>query len=187
VRLRQHDGYRLTPNRQVGALADSLRAERDGDVDLARKQRLWHLRVPHLFCTQLDVRVVGPKRLPELRQDFETRAPAEGHRQPAELSRRGALRVGFGVLELGQRPSRPIEKGLAGVRELHLARGAQKQVGPKLLLELADGDAERWLRHVQSLGGAAEVELLCDRDEVAQMAKLEHRKIDRTRGHSQSV
>ena len=72
-----HNTGWLAPNRQVGALADSLRAERDGDVDLARKQRLWHLRVPHLFRTQLDVRVVGPKRLPELRQDFQARAPAE--------------------------------------------------------------------------------------------------------------
>jgi hypothetical protein len=36
-----------------------------------------------------------------------------------------------------------------------------------LLLELTDRDAERWLRHVQALGGAAEVELLSHDDEVA--------------------
>jgi hypothetical protein len=45
-------------------------------------------------------------------------------------------------------------------------------VAPELVLERADLLAERWLRDVQPLGGAAEMQLLRDRDEVAKLAKF---------------
>jgi hypothetical protein len=52
---------------------------------------------------------------------------------------------------------------------------AHEQIRTELLLELADGDAERRLCHVQSRGRATEVELLRDGDEIVQVTQLEHR------------
>jgi hypothetical protein len=43
------------------------------------------------------------------------------------------------------------------------------------ILELADRLTERRLRHVQPLGGAMEVQLLGDGDELAQQPRLDHR------------
>ena len=42
-----------------------------------------------------------------------------------------------------------------------------------ILLKFANLLRERWLRHVQPFGGAAEMQLLSDRNEVTKMAKLE--------------
>jgi enamine deaminase RidA (YjgF/YER057c/UK114 family) len=63
---------------------------------------------------------------------------------------------------------------VSGVRQLHLATRANEEVGAELGLELPDRDAQRRLCHVQADGRAAEVELLRDRHEVPQMAKLGH-------------
>ena len=65
-----------------------------------------------------------------------------------------------------------IEEPLAGRGQLDLALVAQQQRRADLLLELADLLAQRRLRHVQALGRAAEVQLLGDDDEVAQVAEL---------------
>jgi hypothetical protein len=123
--------------------------------------------------------VAGAERLPDLREGLEALAPAEAHAQPSELAGRGAPCVRFGAHELGQRPARAVEERLTGVREPDLPSRARQQIRSELLLQLADRDAERRLRHVQALGGAAEVELLRDRDEIAQVAKLDHLDRDR--------
>jgi predicted ester cyclase len=59
-----------------------------------------------------------------------------------------------------------------------VAAVAREQVGAERLLELVDLVAQRRLGDVQARGGAAEVELLRDGEEVAQQARLE---IDRAR------
>ena len=122
----------------------------------------------------------GPEGLAERGKRLEAGAPAERDPEPPELTGGGAAGVGLGPLELGQRAARAVEERTTGVGQAHLPRGADEQLGTQLLLELADGDAQRRLGHVQTLGGAAEVELLGHRDEVAQVAKLEHRAADRS-------
>ena len=52
-------------------------------------------------------------------------------------------------------------------------RRAPQQLATKQLLEAADLPAERRLRDVEPIGGAAEVELLGDRDERPQMTELD--------------
>ncbi len=76
-----------------------------------------------------------------------------------------------------------------GRGQLDLALVAQQQRRADLLLELADLLAQRRLGHVQALRGTAEVQLLGDGDEVAQVAELHddrhdggHRRVPRTRG-----
>src|SRR5207245_2465100 len=56
------------------------------------------------------------------------------------------------------RPARDDRQELApGLRQRHGARGAIEQAHAERLLEMADADGERGLRHVQRLGGTGEV------------------------------
>ena len=59
-----------------------------------------------------------------------------------------------------------------------MAAVAREQIGAERLLELVDLVAQRRLGDVEACGGAAEVELLGDGEEVAQQTRLE---IDRAR------
>jgi hypothetical protein len=72
-------------------------------------------------------------------------------------------------------PARPAANAPSAVaRDSRLAGGARLPLGPGFLLELADRDTQRRLGHVQPFRGAAEVQLLGDGDEVAEVAKLGH-------------
>ena len=71
-----------------------------------------------------------------------------------------------------QDPARLDEQGRAGLGEGDAAVGAVEQPHAELGLELADLLADRRLRHVQALRGAAEMQLLRDRDEVPQVSQL---------------
>ncbi len=51
-------------------------------------------------------------------------------------------------------------------------RGAYEQLGAEAALELGDGAGQRRLGDAEALGGAADVRLLGDGDEVAQLAGL---------------
>ena len=57
-------------------------------------------------------------------------------------------------------------------RELDAPARPDQQREPELVLERADLLAQRRLGDVQALGGAAEVQLLRDRDEVAKLAQF---------------
>jgi len=59
-----------------------------------------------------------------------------------------------------------------------VAAVAHEQVGAERLLELVDLVTQRRLGDVEARGGAAEVKLLCDGQEVAEQARLE---VDRAR------
>jgi hypothetical protein len=133
---------------------------------------------------QLDVWMTCPERPAERWQRLEARAPRIGHPQPPELA---GLRP-FGVLRrpigLRQRPPRSVEERASGVRELHLAGGADEEGDSEIALELSNRGAERRLGHVQPLRGAAEIELLGHGGEVAQVAQLDHgsRRVTRPYG-----
>jgi len=67
-----------------------------------------------------------------------------------------------------------LEKHPARLREDDLAAGAAEEIRTELRLELPDRDTQRRLRHPQPPGGAAEVELFRDGDEVPEVAQLGH-------------
>jgi hypothetical protein len=72
--------------------------------------------------------------------------------------------------------TRLVEQQRAGGRQLDAPRGADEQLDAQRGLERLDALAERRLRDVQARGGAAEVQLLGDGDEVAQVAQQVHRR-----------
>ena len=100
--------------------------------------------------------------------------PAERAMADGERGRRArAARLRDGEVELGDRaPGASEQRGSRG-GQLHPPRRAYEQDDSEIALELADRARERRLRHVQPLGGAAEVQLLGHRDEVAQLAQLD--------------
>ena len=68
--------------------------------------------------------------------------------------------------------SASAEEGAAGIGQRHAARMAHEQLGVDLALERADLLGERRLLHVQLLGGARDMALMRDGDEVAEMAQF---------------
>jgi len=83
--------------------------------------------------------------------------------------------------DVGRNPFQPLEDGLrvgqhllAGRGQSDLVRIALEQSRADLAFERRDLTAQRWLRDVQLLGGAPEVQGPGDRDEIAQRANVQH-------------
>ena len=93
-------------------------------------------------------------------------------RQPAGLDPGERLQLGLRGVELGQRPARAGDEQLAGLRHRDAARRALDERHAELRLEAADLLRERRLRDVLARGGAREVALVGERDEIAQLAQI---------------
>jgi hypothetical protein len=100
------------------------------------------------------------------------RRAGEADREAPELAAGGASRVLGGAVDRGEDRARACEQHLAGGRKLDAARRAVQERHAELGLEPPDLLRERRLGDVQALGGAAEVALLGDRDERAEMPEL---------------
>jgi hypothetical protein len=83
-----------------------------------------------------------------------------------------ALGVVRGAVQVGEDRPRVAQERRAGRCRLHAPARAREELGPELVLQQPDLVAQRGLRHVQPLGRPAEVQLLGDGDEVAQVAEL---------------
>jgi hypothetical protein len=94
--------------------------------------------------------------------DHQPLAAARGHGHPAaDRVRGGQQRAGVGQ----QLP--------AGVGQRHAVAVPGQQRGAEILFQRADLPTERRLRDVQLIGGAAEVQLTGDGDEVPQLAQVQ--------------
>jgi hypothetical protein len=78
-----------------------------------------------------------------------------------------------GLVVEGEQLAGADQEALALEGERDPAGGPAEQADAQLPLEAADVAAERLLGHVQAGGGAAEVELLGDRHEVAEQAQIQ--------------
>ena len=118
------------------------------------------------------------------------RLPAEGEDRGGDLrrQRRGAGHAdaqlaGFaalgtpglfdGFVHPGEDRAGFGQEGAAGLGQRHPAAVAQEQAHVHFAFELADLLAQWRLRHAQPLGRAAEVQLVGDGDEIAQMAEFD--------------
>ena len=106
--------------------------------------------------------------------DEDRRVGRAGHadRELTDLALVDARRQVGGVRRLRQDDPRLLHEHAARLGELHLALGAVEQLDPELFFELADLMAERRLAEMQPLGGAAEVQGFCQRDDVAKVSQL---------------
>lgn len=97
---------------------------------------------------------------------------------------------GDGVTRGGDgRQDRPrvAEEALAGGEQADAPRGPLEQRRAELVLEAADLAAERRLRDVQATRGAADVLLLGDGDEVAQLGEAHAPRVWAVRAAGQAV
>ena len=98
--------------------------------------------------------------------------PRHANRELADLALVHARREVGGVRGLRQDDARLLHEHAARFGELYLALGAVEELDPELVFELPDLMAERRLTQIQPLGGAAEVQRLGQRDDVAKVTQL---------------
>jgi hypothetical protein len=146
-------------------------AEADREVELARAQRLDQRPGRLLPDAQAKARVL---RLNGVEQGLQAvvRALGEADLQFARGPYAGRPRGREGVLCGLERGAGGLDERAAGVGELDVAGGAHEQFGPEVALEAGDRRAQRLLGHVQPGGGAREVQLLGNGEEVAEQAQI---------------
>ncbi len=76
----------------------------------------------------------------------------------------------------GEQRPRLGEKGPALGIEMHALLRPLEQGEAQLFFQLHDLPAERRLGQVQQFGGAADIALFGDGDEIAELAQIEHRR-----------
>jgi hypothetical protein len=165
VRLHAHGFTAYSPHR--------IGVQGQPDVELAGEYATRHLGAEELAGDHGHVRAV----VLDGGQDRAERLEA-GHRGVAEPHRPGDAGPGEAgalgcALERGERERCLLEERATRGGELDLAAGAHEEIRAERSLELPDLVAERRLGDVEARGGAAEMELLRDGQEVAQQARLE--------------
>jgi hypothetical protein len=125
-----------------------------------------------MAVSQRDLRVIAAHTARDLRGGLERARAQFDVQRPCEFT---ALRPPSRLECLvggRRRASRCGKHRLAGRCQADRAGRALEQQHPELGLELLDDAAERLLRHVLTTRCSREVELLGDRDEVAQVLQL---------------
>src|SRR5208282_2932050 len=87
------------------------------------------------------------------------------------------MRCRHDAIGLNEGAARLFQHDAARVGKLDAAARALEQLHPEFVFELADLLAERRLRHMQALRGAAEVQLFSDGDEVAEVSQFHMQRI----------
>jgi hypothetical protein len=89
---------------------------------------------------------------------------------PSSFAANATAHVGLGRIDLLEDDPRFFEHQLSDIRQLDASGLALKQRRAKLLFQLSYLQAERRLTDAQSLGRAGEVQILGDRNKIAEMA-----------------
>ena len=159
---RQRDHQRLVPQSLADQPRIPHRPAHDPDVDLAVLDRAQLRPRPELAQAQLHVRISCRERAHQRRDDPERRRVDEAERQrPGDPMRDHPHRF-EGDVGLREHRARLRQQGLAGVGEDDAPARPLEQRHAQLVLQLADLLAERRLRDMQRLGGAAKTALLSD-------------------------
>jgi predicted ester cyclase len=162
----------------VGDARHRLGMQGEPDVELSGQDPAGDLGAEQLAGDDGHVRVVVLDCCEDRPESLEARQRGVAKAYGAGDALTGKARALGGALERCEREWCFLQERLPGGGELDLAAGAREQVGAEGALELADLVAQRRLGDVEARGGTAEVELLCDGEEVPDKARL---KIDSPR------
>ncbi len=152
-----------------------LRVPDDPHVDVAVEHACEDLRRVPLVQLHVHGRIALPERADALGDAERDRRGDEADVETPLLAAPDPRCLLDVRTDLAQEVPAPLEERLARGRQRDAARRADEERASDQLLELADLLGERRLGHVQAAGRAAEVELLRDGDEVAQVPELELR------------
>ena len=148
------------------------RQRREAEIGGAGCQRADLVARRALVELDVDRRVRHAQPLHDARHERQERRAGEAHAQRPGLPLVDAARVVRGAVEVGQDRARVAQEGLAGRRHLHAPARPREELAAQLVLQQPDLVAQRRLGHVEPLGGAAEVQLLGDGHEVAELTQL---------------
>ena len=145
----------------------------DPDIQLAAFDALHLLGGGHLPQPQGDVGMTLAIPLDRVRKErLELGGGGESDPQLAAFAGLGQCHGGPGGGDLRHDAPGMVEKDAAGRGDRHASLAAVEQLAAHLAFELLDLQAERRLADIETLGGAAEIQFLRHRDEVAQMPYL---------------
>ena len=165
---------------QHGLDAQALGVDRgadEADVEVAGGERRELVGRRALLELQHDVGPLEHEGAHEVGDDPVERRADEADPEPAGLAGADPARGVERALEPGEHPADVAEQHLARRRERDAPARAREERRADGGLQLADRVAERRLGHVQPLRRAAEVELLRDGDEVAEVVELHARPL----------
>ena len=100
------------------------------------------------------------------------RIPVGANSEVARHTLGDPLPTGHGYVELHEQFLHLVLEEAPCLRQLHLRRRALKQPETKLLFQVVDLPTQRGLRHPESFGGAAEIQLIGHCQKVAQVAQF---------------
>jgi len=175
VALRQGHHQRLVDHAHVfeARRGGAGRMQHEAGVDLAGGEQLQLHVQRRLAQAQGDVRIGRAKAAEPGRQRPVGDAGDEGQAQlPRQARRRRAHRRRERVGAV-QQLARQRQQGLAGGAQRDAALRALEQARAQRRLQALDGLGQRRLRHRQARGGAAEVALLGEDGELAQLPQVE--------------
>ncbi len=151
---------------------DPLGHRQEGEVELVEPEHLGELFARLLADGQLDARMALVEDRQHERHVDRAHRVQRADRHPAGLDAAEALELGVGGLELGQDPPGASDEQLAGLGDRHLPSRPLDEREAGLLLEAADLLGERGLGNVLALGGAGEVALVSERNQVPQLPQF---------------
>ena len=174
MRFRQHDHHRFLDqgdDRKPVAIDDRRPDERD--VDLAALQGGNQMRRVTLLRREDDAGIA----LAVGANDTENKLVNIGCAGKAQVNASClapcvALHAGRGPFHLFEDSARLTEQKLPGLGEFDAARAAVEEGCPDLVLKVANLQAERRLLDAEPFGRTSKMQLLGDRDEIAEMPEF---------------
>ena len=148
------------------------RRPHEARVEVAGAQRGDLLRQRQFAQVEPHAGMAGGELAQHGRHQREDARGHEADRQPADLPAVRGLRLAHRLARAGEDRAGVLQERDAGVGEGDVAAGAGEQRDAELVLEAADRERQRRLRDREPLRGAAEVQLLGERGEVAEGAQL---------------
>jgi hypothetical protein len=147
----------------------------EGRIDPAVEQRAQLLRRVHLGKSEHDACVrllIAAEHVEHDRGEGAGAGVADA--QVARFTPPCPLRRQCRLFGLRQQSPRLRLQHAAGLAQLHVSLAAPEQRRAQRSLQLADLLRQRRLRHAQTFGSAAEVQLFSDGEKVTELAQFQH-------------
>jgi len=143
------------------------------DVDLAPGEPFHLIRRRHVAQLQLNIGMAAAKAQQHLGQQSEDACDAEPDPEATGLSARSALRELEGGFRFPHHLPSPFGEEAARFRQPHVAISPHQQRTANSIFQLPHPLAQRRLRHVQPIRGAAEVQRLGEGDDGFEIHEID--------------